>query len=90
MARWVADCSVDRIRDRFGWDAVGYASVALGISRFLSDEFRKLAEKDLRPSLVTGENTSAFSALSLCGGAQVANWKIDAPGGMPRCSVPGI
>src|SRR6266404_3242477 len=24
MARWVADCAVDRIRDRFGWDAIGY------------------------------------------------------------------
>jgi DNA polymerase-4 len=47
MARWAADCAVDRIRDRFGWDVIGYGSVALGISRSVPDEFRKLAERAL-------------------------------------------
>jgi DNA polymerase IV len=47
MARWTADRAVDRIRDRFGWDAVGYGSVVLGLSRSVPDVFRELAEKDL-------------------------------------------
>jgi DNA polymerase-4 len=46
-ARWMADRAVDRIRDRFGWEAVGYGSVALGISRSVPDAFRELAEKNL-------------------------------------------
>jgi DNA polymerase-4 len=47
MARWMADRAIDMIRDRFGWDAVGYGSVTLGLSRSVPDEFRELAEKDL-------------------------------------------
>jgi hypothetical protein len=47
MGRWTADRAIDMIRDRFGWEAVGYGSVILGPSRSVPDEFRELAEKDL-------------------------------------------
>jgi DNA polymerase IV len=47
VARFVADRAVDTIRDRFGWEAVGYGSVALEMSRSVPDAFRELAEKDL-------------------------------------------
>jgi DNA polymerase IV len=47
IARWVSDRAVDRIRDRFGWEAVGYGSVALGPDRSVPDAFRELAEKEL-------------------------------------------
>ena len=46
MARWTADRAIDKIRHRFGWEAVEYGS-ALGLSRSTPDEFRELAEKDL-------------------------------------------
>jgi hypothetical protein len=59
MARWAADCAVDRIRYRFGWDAIGYASVALGISPSVPDEFRKLAEKATQQMMTTGPTPKA-------------------------------
>jgi DNA polymerase IV len=47
IARLVVDRAVDKVRDRFGWEAIGYASVALGAFRLVPDAFRELAEKEL-------------------------------------------
>jgi len=47
IARWSADRAIDKIRDRFGWEAAGYGSVALEPSRSVPDAFRELAERDL-------------------------------------------
>lgn len=46
MAHWTADRAVDRIRERFGWEAVGYGS-AMGLAHSVPDAFRELAEKEL-------------------------------------------
>ena len=47
IARWSADRAMDAIRERFGRDAVGYATVVLDPRRSVPDAFRELAEKDL-------------------------------------------
>ena len=47
MARWTADRAIDRIRHRFGWEAVGYGSVVLEPLRSVPDAFRELAEREL-------------------------------------------
>ena len=47
IARWAADRAVDRIRERFGWEAIGYGAVMLGFDRSVPDEFRVLAEQEL-------------------------------------------
>src|SRR6516225_429377 len=39
VARWAVDRAVDTIRGRFGWAAVGYASVVLEASRLVPDAF---------------------------------------------------
>ena len=46
-ARWVLDRSVDKVREKFGRELVGYGSVALGDRRSVPDAFRELAEKEL-------------------------------------------
>lgn len=46
-ARWMADKAIDKVRDRFGWEAIGYGPVALEKRTGVPDAFRSLAEKDL-------------------------------------------
>jgi DNA polymerase-4 len=45
--RYTADRAVDIIRERFGWEAIGYGSVMLSSGRGVPDEFRVLAEQEL-------------------------------------------
>lgn len=47
VARRQADGAMDKVRDRFGWDAIGYGSVVLEAPRTVPDAFRELAEKRL-------------------------------------------
>lgn len=47
LMRAPADSAVDTIRDRFGWEAIGYGSVVLGSGHSVPDEFRELAEQEL-------------------------------------------
>ena len=47
LARFGADRAIDKIRERFGKQAVGYGTVALEAARSVPDEFRELAEKEL-------------------------------------------
>jgi len=46
-ARWTADRAMDRVRDRFGWDAISYGAVAFDRAHSVPDAFRSLAEKEL-------------------------------------------
>ncbi|MER8487632.1 DNA polymerase IV [Mesorhizobium australicum] len=47
LARFGADRAIDKIRQRFGKQAVGYGTVALEAARSVPDAFRELAEKEL-------------------------------------------
>ncbi len=38
---------MDKVRHRFGWEAIGYASVVFDKGRSVPDAFRELAERDL-------------------------------------------
>jgi DNA polymerase-4 len=42
-----ADRAMDRIRERFGWSAIAYASAAKDATHSVPDDFRSLAEKTL-------------------------------------------
>jgi DNA polymerase-4 len=43
-ARWALDRAADRVRSRFGRDAVGYAAVVFGAGGGVPEEFRALAQ----------------------------------------------
>lgn len=45
--RWAIDQAMDRVRSRFGADAVGYLSTVTSDHARVADEFRELAEREL-------------------------------------------
>ncbi len=45
-ARWALDRAMDKVRDKFGRDALGYAGVVFREGGGVPDEFRELAEAD--------------------------------------------
>ncbi|MEP7239705.1 MAG: DNA polymerase IV [Devosia sp.] len=45
--RWMADKAMDKVRSRWGWEAIGYASVVFDKGHAVPDAFRELAERDL-------------------------------------------
>lgn len=47
VVRCAADRAVDTIRERFGWEAIGFGSVVLSPGRGVPDAFRVLAEQEL-------------------------------------------
>lgn len=47
IARLLSDRAIDKIRDRYGRESIGYASVALNGRRSVPDAFRELAEREL-------------------------------------------
>jgi DNA polymerase IV len=46
-ARFLVDWAIDRVRHRFGSEAVDYGSALRGGARSVPDGFRELAEKEL-------------------------------------------
>jgi DNA polymerase IV len=46
-SRLFADKAMDKVRTRFGWEAIGYGSVMLEGRKLVPDAFRELAEKEL-------------------------------------------
>jgi DNA polymerase-4 len=80
MARWAADRAVDKIRDRFGWDAIGYGSVALGISASVPDDFASSPKRTcdrhqhtVRPKVRALKQTGAAASIVLRESA-ATNW----------------
>jgi DNA polymerase-4 len=58
-ARWTVDRSMDAVRDRFGRDAVGYASVVFSDVVSVPDAFRELAERRLTNESVAESGVSS-------------------------------